>query len=206
MQCLQASERRSDGQVYACRDISYWVSSEGAIFSSGDATDCRLGYLSSSNAWHPTRMPSLEGLRVRHAAAGPRHTVLCTKGGAVFTFGQDQSGSCGVGLEGQLVSHPTRVEGLSAIQVAAGFDFTLALGTKGQLFTFGSNREGCLGCGPGGNVGQPQPVSTLASVQVSRPTPLPRHLALFCPFYSCASHPIHSRFATSALGSCTPSQ
>ena len=55
-------------------------------------------------------------------AAGDRHTVVCTEGGQVSTFGWGENGQLGHGGQGnELV--PRVVEGLTE-QVKTGWDFS----------------------------------------------------------------------------------
>ncbi|GKY93733.1 hypothetical protein MPSEU_000340400 [Mayamaea pseudoterrestris] len=91
-------------------------------------------------------------------------TAVLTKSGAVYTFGLNSYGQCGIGIGSNNVWQPTRVVGLSADyssgprnempqsfpikSVKLGLQHALCLNSEGELFAFGKGDRGQLGREP----------------------------------------------------------
>jgi alpha-tubulin suppressor-like RCC1 family protein len=91
-------------------------------------------------------------------------TAVVTKSGAVYTFGLNSYGQCGVGYSANNVWQPQRVVGLSAdyasgpraeipqsfpiVSVKLGLQHALCLNSEGELFAFGKGDRGQIGRDP----------------------------------------------------------
>ncbi len=123
-------------------------------FASGGTNDTRTRC--SSNA-----SPSLnlgKGVTERYwipTSCGTLHTLVRTKEGHVFGFGDDVSyGAVGNGLNQYErvpvrigVNNPTKFSlyETKIISIAAGRQHSMALGTQGEIYTWGNNDKGQLG-------------------------------------------------------------
>ncbi|XP_065327503.1 E3 ISG15--protein ligase HERC5-like [Pelmatolapia mariae] len=117
---------------------------------------------------HPPFSPStpeaLRNKQVSQVTCGSQHTVVLTKDGQLYTWGQDSRGQLGLGTNEQYVNSPQHVRPLSAIpvvQVAAGGEQSFALSVSGGVFSWGRNDCGQLGLGDTQDRHTPTPVHYL---------------------------------------------
>jgi alpha-tubulin suppressor-like RCC1 family protein len=87
---------------------------------------------------------------VKQVAAGRFHSMVLTRDGDVFTWGDGYFGQLGHGnRDRQLV--PKRVEGLTNVtDIAAGDHHGMSVGGGGVVYTWGDNLHGQLGLGDHG--------------------------------------------------------
>ncbi len=90
---------------------------------------------------------------VSSIAAGWNHTCAVRNDGAVFCWGDDESGQIGKGsVTGNKYNSPQRVAGVTgATQVAVGFRYSCALTNFGETICWGDNTGGQIGNGQSGN-------------------------------------------------------
>ncbi len=94
----------------------------------------------------PVPVESLSG--VTAIAAGARHALAITGGGAVMAWGEDSFGELGNGTMASQEETPVAVSGLSgATAIAAGEGNSVALVGSGSLMSWGDNHYGELGNG-----------------------------------------------------------
>ncbi|KAG7033257.1 Ultraviolet-B receptor UVR8, partial [Cucurbita argyrosperma subsp. argyrosperma] len=99
-------------------------------------------------------------LIVRQVAAGGTHSVVLTRGGQVWTWGQPWP-------PGDItqISVPVRVQGLDMVKlIAVGAFHNLALQEDGTLWAWGNNEYGQLGTGDTQPRSQPIPVQGLSGL------------------------------------------
>lgn len=107
-------------------------------------------------SYTPTVVPGVVGTPVS-VACGARHTLVLTREGLVFGFGDDSyRGAVGIGRNlieqsPMQVGASTPLKGVLSevriIAVAAGLHHSMALGSFGELYTWGDNTYGQLGDG-----------------------------------------------------------
>ncbi|XP_031608731.2 probable E3 ubiquitin-protein ligase HERC3 [Oreochromis aureus] len=98
----------------------------------------------------PSTPEALRNKQVSQVTCGSQHTVVLTKDGQLYTWGQDSRGQLGLGTNEPYVNSPQHVRSLSAIpvvQVAAGGEQSFALSVSGGVFSWGRNDCGQLGLG-----------------------------------------------------------
>lgn len=99
-------------------------------------------------------------LVVRQVAAGGTHSVVLTREGHVWTWGQPWPPG-----DIKQISVPVRVQGLEAVRViAVGAFHNLALQEDGNLWAWGNNEYGQLGTGDTQPRSQPIPVQGLSGL------------------------------------------
>ena len=79
-------------------------------------------------------------------SCGATHSVLLSKKGAVFTWGEGKGGRLGLGSE-EHAGKPKEVQIEPCTQVCAGYNYTVAIGRSGKLYTWGDGGRGSLGHG-----------------------------------------------------------
>ena len=99
----------------------------------------------------PKPLESNVVLDIHYMACGDRHAALLTRGGEVFTWGEEAGGRLGHGV-GTHAIHPRLVESLSGCNinyVACGEFHTCAISVAGELYTWGdgTHNAGLLGHG-----------------------------------------------------------
>ncbi|CAN6571785.1 unnamed protein product [Malus baccata var. baccata] len=99
-------------------------------------------------------------LKVRQVAAGGTHSVVLTRDGQVWTWGQPWPPG-----DIKQISTPVRVQGLDAVRlIAVGAFHNLALQEDGALWAWGNNEYGQLGTGDTQPRSQPIPVQGLSGL------------------------------------------
>lgn len=95
---------------------------------------------------HAVEVP--DGVAFTSVACSPgAMTAALTDDGAVYCYGSNDHGQCGIGYLSPSVYTPEPVPGVSATKVVAGFQHVLALGTDGGLYVWGRGDRGQLGLG-----------------------------------------------------------
>jgi alpha-tubulin suppressor-like RCC1 family protein len=138
--------------ISACNVHSLVTSSKiGEIWSFGGGMYDRLGHGGAGNEVVPRLIEALSGVAVKQVAAGGCHSMVLTRDGDVFTWGDGSLGQLGHGnTDQQLV--PKRVESLTNVtDIAAGAAHILAVGEAGTVYTWGYNDDGQLGLGDHGD-------------------------------------------------------
>lgn len=123
------------------------VCATGELYTWGQGGP-RLGYESAARKEIlPRLVEGLEEHRVSHVACGLAHTLVCTKNGQCFAFGDNEFGQ--LGIEGPSISYePMRAQELEShhiLYVACGAHHSAVLSDTGYLWTWGDNRSGQLG-------------------------------------------------------------
>ncbi|KAG7215939.1 hypothetical protein INR49_031535, partial [Caranx melampygus] len=98
----------------------------------------------------PRPLEALCSIPVFQVACGRQHSVVLTKDGQVYTWGQDSRGQLGLGKRKPSASSPKHLQCLSVmplVQIAAGGEQSFALSVSGGVFSWGRNNCGQLGLG-----------------------------------------------------------
>ncbi|XP_028264081.1 probable E3 ubiquitin-protein ligase HERC3 isoform X2 [Parambassis ranga] len=118
----------------------------------------------TNTPFKPICPDALCSIHVCQVACGSQHTVILTKDGQVYTWGQDSRGQLGLGKKESGPSSPQHLRSLSAIpvvRVAAGGEQSFALSVSGGVFGWGRNDRGQLGLGHTKDRHTPAPVHAL---------------------------------------------
>jgi alpha-tubulin suppressor-like RCC1 family protein len=124
---------------------------EGEIWSFGSGEVGKLGHGGEENEAVPRLIEALNHVVVKQVAAGGHHSMVLTRDGDVFTWGDGYYGQLGHGnTDSQSV--PKRVEGPNNVaDIAARSNHSLAVGEGGTVYTWGYNVQGQLGLGGHGH-------------------------------------------------------
>jgi alpha-tubulin suppressor-like RCC1 family protein len=99
----------------------------------------------------PRVIEGLADVRVRSASAGDSHSMVVSRNGSVFSFGDNFFGQLGRSVSCKVNALPYIVrggiDGVNICCVCAGSNHSLALSSSGMVFSWGSNRFGQLGNG-----------------------------------------------------------
>ncbi|KAK6117958.1 hypothetical protein DH2020_048295 [Rehmannia glutinosa] len=129
-----------------------FVCGEGIEDGLLDGGMSRIGEsFSRKDAFLPKVLESASALDAQHIACGSRHSVLITRQGQLFSWGDGSGGKLGHGSESDL-SNPTLINalrGLNIVSVGCGEYHTCAVTLTGDLYTWGDgiNNFGLLGHG-----------------------------------------------------------
>ncbi|XP_023183784.1 probable E3 ubiquitin-protein ligase HERC4 isoform X1 [Xiphophorus maculatus] len=125
------------------------LNDKGQVFSWGLGSDGQLGLNNFEECIRvPRNIKSLSDVQVAHVACGYWHSLALSRGGQIFSWGQNRYGQLGLGLTGQSFSTPQAVQSLQSVpfvQLAAGGAHSFALTVSGAVFGWGRNKFGQLG-------------------------------------------------------------
>ncbi|XP_072108525.1 probable E3 ubiquitin-protein ligase HERC1 isoform X1 [Mobula birostris] len=161
---VTALEDYSIGQVACGLNHTLVVSSDGmTVWSFGDGDYGKLGLGSCTLKCRPQKIEALCNKGVKKVACGTQFSVVLTKDGRVFTFGQERL----IGLPDSMLcnhNHPQQVPALESMfveDIAVGSEHTLALCSTGDIFAWGCNAEGQLGLNHANQVKEPTLITAL---------------------------------------------
>ncbi|XP_065692195.1 E3 ISG15--protein ligase HERC5-like isoform X1 [Patagioenas fasciata] len=106
----------------------------------------------------------LEDHHIVQVACGDQHAMALSRGGELFTWGQNAHGQLGVSRQTALIPKPQLVERLKGIplaQIAAGGAHNVAVSLSGAVYSWGKNDFGQLGLGDTRDRGCPSYVKAL---------------------------------------------
>ncbi|XP_053477990.1 probable E3 ubiquitin-protein ligase HERC6 [Ictalurus furcatus] len=136
----------------ACgQDHSLALCDSGQVFSWGAGGEGQLGHnnlVAKCLKPVPLVIPLPVQIPVVQVACGNFHSLALTKGGEVYSWGQNKYGQLGLGKSVDLQPEPALVRalvGVPVIQISAGGTHTLALALPSQVFCCGANSVGQLG-------------------------------------------------------------
>ncbi|XP_041057144.1 probable E3 ubiquitin-protein ligase HERC1 isoform X1 [Carcharodon carcharias] len=161
---VTALEDYSIGQVACGLNHTLVVSSDGMIvWSFGDGDYGKLGLGACTVKCCPQKIESLCNKGVKKVACGTQFSVVLTKDGHVYTFGQERL----IGLPDSMLRNHNRPQQVPALEamfvedIAVGSEHTLALCSTGDMFAWGCNAEGQLGLSHTNQVKEPTLIATL---------------------------------------------
>ncbi|XP_069506463.1 E3 ISG15--protein ligase HERC5-like [Ambystoma mexicanum] len=98
----------------------------------------------------PRPVTSLHDRQIIQVACGDHHSLALSKGGELFTWGQNTHGQLGLTFQPPRQSTPLLVEhlrGSPLAQITAGSAHNIALSLSGTVYAWGNNGAGQLGLG-----------------------------------------------------------
>ncbi|XP_010184024.1 PREDICTED: probable E3 ubiquitin-protein ligase HERC3, partial [Mesitornis unicolor] len=104
----------------------------------------------SADCCKTTLVKELRNQDIVQIACGDQHAMALSRGGELFTWGQNAHGQLGVGSQTTLIPQPQLVErlkGIALAQIAAGGAHSIAVSLSGAVFSWGKNDFGQLGLG-----------------------------------------------------------
>ncbi|KAL9851152.1 putative E3 ubiquitin-protein ligase HERC4 isoform 1-T1 [Geothlypis trichas] len=150
----QRGRGRGTGEsAQAQRNEEVHCSNHGATHKLILSRDGRLSehWAKASGNCPNTRLVKELGNRIIvQIACGDQHAMALSRGGELFTWGQNTHGQLGVGSQTTLTSEPQLVERLKGVplaQIAAGGDHSMCVSLSGAVFSWGKNSSGQLGLG-----------------------------------------------------------
>ena len=93
----------------------------------------------------PSIIPTLKSIQA--ISTGRDHCACLDYYGNVFTFGMNEYGQLGIGLDDLEINAPHPVNLPSCTEVSCGYFFTICLTEVGEVYSFGDNDYGQLGLG-----------------------------------------------------------
>ena len=141
------------------------------LFTCGTGEEGQLGALVQnqqvSMQKHIRVVERLKGENLLACAAGFNHSLALSSAGAVYAFGSNYDGQCGVAEKKEKQVHvrvPTKIEvgNHFVAKLSCGFHHSVLLTSEGDVLTFGEGHFGQLGHGDRGNRRIPQLVEGLS--------------------------------------------
>uniref|UniRef100_A0A4W5NVX4 HECT and RLD domain containing E3 ubiquitin protein ligase 4 n=1 Tax=Hucho hucho TaxID=62062 RepID=A0A4W5NVX4_9TELE len=146
------------------------LNDKGQVFAWGLATDGQLGLTNFEECVRvPRNIKSLSDVEIAQVACGYRHCHALSRGGQVYSWGQNRYGQLGLGVAGQGISTPQVIQslqGIPFIQISAGGAHSFALTFSGAVFGWGRNKFGQLGLNDNNDRYYPALLKSLRSQRV----------------------------------------
>ena len=148
--------------VAAGRGTTFIVGRQGSVYSYGHGKFGVLGHGNCESLLTPRRVRSLSRERITSVSAGGGHAMAMTSDGTLYSWGKNDKGQCGRGVDGiqsltpSLVTFPSIGTGKhQVLQHDCGRDHSLALvrvwsrgGVPANLiYAWGAHEKGQLGSG-----------------------------------------------------------
>ena len=136
-------------QVAASYACSYGLSSEGNIYSWGKGTNGMLGYDrgQSKNSQGVPSQIYIPHQRIKIVSAGYQHCLALTENQHLFSWGRNENGQLGLGIDIKYVGKPSQVTfGSTTMQltsISAGHHHSLALSNSMNLREDGFKEKCC---------------------------------------------------------------
>ncbi|XP_036402620.1 probable E3 ubiquitin-protein ligase HERC4 isoform X1 [Megalops cyprinoides] len=125
------------------------LNDKGQVFAWGLGSDGQLGLPNVEDCTRvPRNIKSLSDVQIAQVACGYRHSHALSRGGKIYSWGQNKYGQLGLGNNGKNVTSPHIIPSLVGIpfaQISAGGAHSFALTLSGAVFGWGRNKFGQLG-------------------------------------------------------------
>ncbi|XP_031558665.1 probable E3 ubiquitin-protein ligase HERC4 isoform X2 [Actinia tenebrosa] len=136
-------------QVSCGENHTLAVTDQGLVFSWGDNScgQMGLGNAQKMNITWPRMIKHLAKMTIVQIACGANHCMALSKGGYLFSWGENTFGQLGIGsTANQSVPVPiSSLDGVPFGLICVGGAHSFALSTSGALFGWGNNEYGQLG-------------------------------------------------------------
>ncbi|KAF1375974.1 hypothetical protein PFLUV_G00225760 [Perca fluviatilis] len=146
------------------------LNDKGMVFSWGQGSDGQLGLNNFEECVRvPRNIKSLSDVQIAQVACGYWHSHALSRGGQVFSWGQNRYGQLGLGINGQSIPTPQIIQSLQGIpfaQISAGGAHSFALTLSGAVFGWGCNKFGQLGLNDSNDRSFPALLKSLRSQRV----------------------------------------
>uniref|UniRef100_A0A6I8N734 X-linked retinitis pigmentosa GTPase regulator n=1 Tax=Ornithorhynchus anatinus TaxID=9258 RepID=A0A6I8N734_ORNAN len=132
-----------------------FVTGNSKLYMLGSNNWGQLGLGSKTTVNKPTCVKALKPEKVKFAACGRNHTLVCTEGGNVYAAGGNSDGQLGLGdTEERTTFHQISffTSRYKIKQLSAGSNTSAALTEDGELYMWGDNSEGQIGLASESNV------------------------------------------------------
>jgi len=117
-------------------------------FGVNDYGQLGLGDTEDINIPTPTQIMRPSGIKAKHVSCGAYHSILIDMNNNVWSFGLNDFGGLGLGLEnGTSKNKPTQIFGIKAVHSACGAYHSILIDTNNNAWSFGANDMGQLGLG-----------------------------------------------------------
>ena len=124
------------------------ITEDENAYTWGAGEDGKLGHGDNKSQSSPKLVEGLVGKKAKEVACGAAHTIVCTKDGRVYSFGDGTFGQLG---HCNNCSQFTPKEIIAPfaekfiVQIACGFAHSMALSSDGRLYSWGEGDDGRLG-------------------------------------------------------------
>ncbi|XP_063354868.1 X-linked retinitis pigmentosa GTPase regulator [Pelmatolapia mariae] len=137
------------------------ITENGRLLMFGGNTWGQLGLRFKPSARKPISVKALKSEKVKLAACGRDHTIVCTFHGSVYSAGSNQDGQLGLGhCDKSAYFHLLRpfCDWAPIKMLSAGCNTSAALTEDGRLFMWGDNSVGQIAFGDEGFAAEPREV------------------------------------------------
>ncbi|XP_065490954.1 probable E3 ubiquitin-protein ligase HERC4 [Caloenas nicobarica] len=117
---------------------------------SSDGTLSEQWTTASAHCSKTRLVKELEDRDIVQIACGDQHAMALSRGGELFTWGQNAHGQLGLSSQTMLITKPQlvgRLKGIPLAQIAAGGAHNVAVSLSGAVYSWGKNDFGQLGLG-----------------------------------------------------------
>ncbi|KAM8852464.1 putative E3 ubiquitin-protein ligase HERC4 isoform 2-T2 [Synchiropus picturatus] len=146
------------------------LNDNGQVFSWGLGSDGQLGLNNFEECVRvPRNIKTLSDVQIAQVSCGYWHSHALSRGGQIFSWGQNRYGQLGLGNNGPSIPTPQIIQSLQGIpfaQISAGGAHSFALTLSGAVFGWGRNKFGQLGLNDSNDRSFPTLLKSLRSQRV----------------------------------------
>nr|DBA28769.1 TPA: hypothetical protein GDO54_009072 [Pyxicephalus adspersus] len=170
---IHALEAQTITNISCGLNHSVAICSEGNIFTWGNGLHGEIGSGQLSQKCPiPRRITGLSDIKIIQVACGHYHTVALSEDSSIYSWGKNDVGQLGLGIQASNHASPQLVKslrGVPLVQITAGGSQSFALSMTGMVFGWGKNNVGQLGfrIGPLKGIFKPHAVSSLRNLNVA---------------------------------------
>ncbi len=125
------------------------ITEDDNLYSFGDNGNGQLGLGDNTDRNVPILVTALAGLKVKAVSCGNLHTMIITKDGNLYAFGNNFDGQLGLGnnIDTNMPALVIIPDGSKIKAVSCGSYYTMIITENDNLYSFGNNISGQLGLG-----------------------------------------------------------
>lgn len=158
-------------EIYCGAEYSVAVSREEMkIYTWGWGDFGRLGHSNCNDAFLPSPIEFLSGVKIKSVSCGDTHTLVITDDGKLLSFGRNQNGQLGIGTtdDSYQPQEVSALHGKFVTAISCGAEHSICCTQEGKVYSWGWGRYGNIGDGETIDRHTPVAVTSLDGLKIEK--------------------------------------